>query len=99
MTFVVDEKRKYDFNKNEFIILKIIENELKEKHGLNIKEFKYKNQKLNLYKSLKDNKLEGMPVTEFEDNSKLSRINVDESCKPVDNTIFIHKMLVKKMRK
>ena len=58
MTFVVDEKRKYDFNKNEFIILKIIENELKEKHGLNIKEFKYKNQKLNLYKSLKDNKLE-----------------------------------------
>ena len=57
MTFVVDEKRKYDFNKNEFIILKIIENELKEKHGLNIKEFKYKNQKLNLYKSLKDNKL------------------------------------------
>ena len=58
MTFVVDEKRKYDFNKNEFIILKIIENELKEKYGLNIKEFKYKNQKLNLYKSLKDNKLE-----------------------------------------
>ena len=57
MTFVVDEKRKYDFNKKEFIILKIIENELKEKYGLNIKEFKYKNQKLNLYKSLKDNKL------------------------------------------
>ena len=58
MTFVVDEKRKYEFIKNEFIILKIIENEIKEKYGLNIKEFNYKNQKLNIYKSLKENKLE-----------------------------------------
>lgn len=58
ITFKVDEERKYEFIKNEFIILKIIENELKEKYGINIKEFIYKNQKLNPYKTLKDNKLE-----------------------------------------
>ena len=58
IAFIVDEERKYEFIKNEFIILKIIENELKEKYGINIKEFIYKNQKLNPYKTLKDNKLE-----------------------------------------
>ena len=58
MNFVIDEKRKYEFIKNEFIILKIIENEIKEKYGLNVKEFNFKNQKLNIYKSLKENKLE-----------------------------------------
>ena len=58
ITFIVDEKRKYDFIKNEFILLKIIENELKEKYGIKIKEFFYKEQKLNVFKSLKDNKLE-----------------------------------------
>jgi len=58
ITFIVDEKRKYDFVKNEYILLKIIENELKEKYGFKIKEFFYKEQKLNVFKSLKDNKLE-----------------------------------------
>ena len=61
MTFILDEKdgkTKYEFNKNEFVILKIIENELKEKYGLKIKEFIYNNQKLKVFKSLKDNKLE-----------------------------------------
>ena len=58
INFILDDKRKYEFNKNEFIILKIIENELKEKYGLKIKEFIYKNQKLKVFKSLKENKLE-----------------------------------------
>ena len=58
MNFILDEKRKYEFNKNEFVILKIIENELKEKYKLKIKEFIYNNQKLNVFKSLKQNKLE-----------------------------------------
>ena len=58
INFILDEKRKYEFNKNEFVILKIIENELKEKYGLKIKEFIYNNQKLKVFKSLKENKLE-----------------------------------------
>ena len=31
MNFIVDEERKYEYEKNEFVILKIIENDLKEK--------------------------------------------------------------------
>ena len=58
MVFVIDNKRKYEFVKNEFIILKIIENELRDHHGIKVKEFIYKDKKLNLYKSLKDNNLE-----------------------------------------
>lgn len=57
MTFIIDENRKYDFIKNEFIILKIIEKELSENYGLKIKEFIYKNQKLKVFKSLKENNL------------------------------------------
>jgi hypothetical protein len=58
ITFVVDEKRKYDYIKNEYVLLKIIENDLKESYELNIKELIYKEQKLKVFKSLKDNKLE-----------------------------------------
>jgi len=58
MVFVIDDKRKYEFIKNEFIILKIIENELRDHHGIKVKEFIYKDKKLNLYRSLKDNNLE-----------------------------------------
>jgi hypothetical protein len=58
MVFVIDNKRKYEFIKNEFIILKIIENELRDHHGIKVKEFIYKDKKLNLFKSLKDNNLE-----------------------------------------
>jgi len=55
---IVDEERKYDFEKNEFVILKIIENDLKQNHGLEIKDFVLNDQTLNRYKSLKDNKIE-----------------------------------------
>ena len=58
MVFVIDNKRKYEFIKNEFVILKIIENELRDHHGIKVKEFIYKDKKLNLFKSLKDNNLE-----------------------------------------
>ena len=58
IVFVIDNRRKYEFIKNEFIILKIIENELRDHHGIKVKEFIYKDKKLNLYKSLKDNNLE-----------------------------------------
>ena len=59
INLILDEKNtKYEFIKNEFILLKIIENELKEKYGIIIKEFIYKDKKLNVYKSLKHNNLE-----------------------------------------
>ena len=57
LTFEVDEQNKYKFIKNEFVLLKIIENELKNNNGLNIKEFVFNNKKLNLFKSLKGNNL------------------------------------------
>jgi len=60
--FVVDEKRKYEYEKNEFVILKIIENDLKENQGLDIKEFILNEQKLNMYKSLKDNNVQNNSV-------------------------------------
>ena len=52
--FLVGNK-KYNVSKNEFVILKLIQNELEEKYGFKIKEFIYKNNVLNVYKSLKDN--------------------------------------------
>ena len=60
--FVVDDKRNYEYEKNEFVILKIIENDLKENQGLDIKEFILNEQKLNMYKSLKDNNVENNSV-------------------------------------
>ena len=62
MYFIVDEERKNKYEKNEFVILKIIENDLKQNQGLNIKEFVLNEQKLNIYKSLKENKIENNSV-------------------------------------
>ena len=62
LTFVVDDKRKFEFSKNEFVLLKIIENELKESYDFKIKDFVYKEQKLRVFKSLRDNKLEDNSV-------------------------------------
>jgi len=56
IVFIVGEKT-YKFSKNEFVILKIIQNELEEKYGLKIKEFFYEDIKLNVFKSLKENHL------------------------------------------
>lgn len=47
----------------------------------------------------KDKNLNGMPKTEIDNDFNVSSIEVDESCKPVDNTIYVHKMLIKEMRK
>jgi hypothetical protein len=60
--FVVDNERQYEFEKNEFVILKIIENDLKLNQGLDIKEFSLNDQILNVYKSLKENKIENNSI-------------------------------------
>ena len=52
--FMVDKERIYEYEKNEFVILKIFENDLKQNQGLDIKEFCYNNKKLNMFNSLKD---------------------------------------------
>ena len=62
MSFIIDDNRKYEYEKNEFVILKIIENDLKLNQGLDIKDFVLNDQKLNRYKSLKDNKIENNSV-------------------------------------
>ena len=62
MSFIIDDNRKYEYEKNEFVILKIIENDLKLNQGLDIKDFILNDQKLNRYKSLKDNKIENNSV-------------------------------------
>jgi len=56
--FEVDKDRIYEYQKNEFVILKIFENDLKQNQGLDIKEFTYNNRKLNMYNSLKDENIE-----------------------------------------
>ena len=60
--FVVDNERQYEFEKNEFVILKIIENDLKLNQGLDINEFSLNDQILNVYKSLKENKIENNSI-------------------------------------
>jgi len=57
LNFEIDGKIKYIFEKNEFVLLKIIQNELKEKNSLDIKEFIYQDKPLNLFKSLRGNNL------------------------------------------
>ena len=52
----------YEYEKNEFVILKIIENDLKQNCGLDVKEFVLDEQKLNMYKSLRDNKIKDNSV-------------------------------------
>lgn len=62
INFVVDNDRIYEYEKNEHVILKIIENDLKENQGLEIKEFIFNDRKLNIYKSLKENNIENNSI-------------------------------------
>ena len=57
INFILDNGKKYEYEKNEFVLLKIIENDLKENQGLNIKEFSLGDKKLNKFKSLRDNNI------------------------------------------
>ena len=58
LTFVVNDKLKLNYSKNEYVVLKVIENEIFENNKLKIKEFIYKDKKLNVFKTLKSNNLE-----------------------------------------
>ena len=62
ISFVLDKDRKYDYEKNEHVILKIIENDLRDNYGLDIKEFIFNEKKLNLFKSLKENNIENNSI-------------------------------------
>ena len=55
--FMVDKDRIYEYAKNEFVILKIFENELKQNQGLDVKGFLYNDKKINMYNSLRDEKI------------------------------------------
>ena len=55
--FFIDQNRIIEYKKNEHVILKIIEKDLKDNYGLDIKEFIFNNKKLNEFKSLKDNNI------------------------------------------
>ena len=60
--FMVDKDRIYEYEKNEFVILKIFENELKQNQGLDVKEFVYNDKTLYMYNSLRDEKIENNSV-------------------------------------
>ena len=60
--FVLDKDRIYQYEKNEYILLKIIENDLKENYDLDIKEFILNNQKLYVFKSLKENNIKNNSI-------------------------------------
>ena len=60
--FVLDKDRIYHYEKNEYILLKIIENDLKENYDLDIKEFILNNQKLDIFKSLKENNIKNNSI-------------------------------------
>ena len=60
--FVLDKDRIYQYEKNEYILLKIIENDLKENYDLDIKEFILNNQKLDIFKSLKENNIKNNSI-------------------------------------
>ena len=60
--FVLDKDRIYHYEKNEYILLKIIENDLKENYDLDIKEFILNNQKLDVFKSLKENNIKNNSI-------------------------------------
>ena len=55
VSFVVEDKKIFDYEKNEFVILKIVKNDLKENQGLDVKDFIFQDSKLNMFKSFKDN--------------------------------------------
>ena len=58
MSFILDDKRIFDFEKNEYVILKIVKNDLKENQGLDVKDFILNNNKLDMFKSFKDNNIQ-----------------------------------------
>ena len=60
--FVLDKDRIYHYEKNEYILLKIIENDLKENYDLDIKEFILNNQKLDVFRSLKENNIKNNSI-------------------------------------
>ena len=60
--FVLDKDRIYHYEKNEYVLLKIIENDLKENYDLDIKEFILNNQKLDIFKSLKENNIKNNSI-------------------------------------
>ena len=62
INLILDKDRKFEFEKNEHILLKIIENDLKENYGLDIKEFILNDKKLNVFRSLKENNIENNSV-------------------------------------
>ena len=57
VSFVVEDKTIFDYEKNEFVILKIVKNDLKENQGLDVKDFIFQDSKLNMFKSFKDNNI------------------------------------------
>ena len=57
VSFVVEDKKIFDYEKNEFVILKIVKNDLKENQGLDVKDFIFQDSKLNMFKSFKDNNI------------------------------------------
>ena len=59
---VVNCNLNYVYEKNEHVLLKIIENDLKENYGLYVKEFLFNNTKLNVYKTLKENNIENNSI-------------------------------------
>lgn len=52
-----------------------------------------------LFENKTYDKLDGVPVSTIDDNLNISSIKSDQSCKPVNNTIYVHKILMKEMRK
>ena len=62
INLILDKDRKFEFEKNEHILLKIIENDLKENYGLDVKEFILNDKKLNVFRSLKENNIENNSV-------------------------------------
>ena len=62
VNFIIDNNNKYTYDKNEHVLLKIIANDLNENQGINAKEFFYNNQKLNMFKSLKDNNIKNNSI-------------------------------------
>ena len=57
-----EKENKYIYDKNEHVLLKIIANDLNENKGINAKEFFCNNQKLNIFKSLKDNNIKNNSI-------------------------------------
>lgn len=62
MNFIINNETKFTYDKNEHVILKIIANDLNENQGIIVKEFFCNNQKLNMFKSIKDNKIKNNSI-------------------------------------